>query len=120
MQLLWMDKGLNPINLYELRLKVEVLEIQTKQKSLLQELCIPSATPLLWCDNQSATHLSANLVFQSISKHIELDLHFIRDNVQKELNIDYLPSCDQLADIFTKHLPSSQFLTFWDKLLVTS
>ncbi|KAL6337642.1 hypothetical protein AAG906_037235 [Vitis piasezkii] len=109
MHLLWMDKRLNPINLYELRLKVEVLEIQTKQKVTCDSLLV---------DN--ATHFAANLVFHSISKHIELDLHFIWDNVlRKELNIDYLPSCDQLADIFTKQLPSSQFLTFWDKLLVT-
>ena len=40
MQLLWMDKGLNPINLYELRLKVEVLEIQTKQKVTCDSLLV--------------------------------------------------------------------------------
>ena len=42
-------------------------------------------------------------------KHIELDLHFIRDKVlQNALKISYIPPSSQVADIFTKHLPSSQ------------
>lgn len=35
-----MDKGLNPVNLYELRLKFEVLEIQTKQKVTCDSLLV--------------------------------------------------------------------------------
>ncbi|RVW21947.1 Retrovirus-related Pol polyprotein from transposon RE2 [Vitis vinifera] len=46
----------------------------------------------------------------SRSKHIELDLHFIREKVlRQELQICYVPSTDQLADILTKHLSISQF-----------
>ncbi|KAL6347221.1 hypothetical protein AAG906_013532 [Vitis piasezkii] len=61
-------------------------------------LCLsPSAPPLVWCDNQSATHLAANLVFHARSKHIELDLHFIRDHVlRKNLSIHYIPTYDQI------------------------
>ncbi|KAL6340541.1 hypothetical protein AAG906_010449 [Vitis piasezkii] len=41
------------------------------------------------------------------SKHIEIDLHFVRDKVlHKELLIQYVPSTDQLLDVFTKHVPS--------------
>ncbi|RVW13483.1 Retrovirus-related Pol polyprotein from transposon TNT 1-94 [Vitis vinifera] len=47
---------------------------------LLKELCIPQQdTPLIWCDNISATALAANSVFHARSKHIEIDLHFVRD-----------------------------------------
>ena len=90
-------------------------------QSLLQELCLPTSPPVLWCDNQSAAHLAANPVFHSRSKHIELDLHFIREKVlRQELQICYVPSTDQLADILTKHLPISQFCSLQSKLTVTS
>ncbi|KAJ9672694.1 hypothetical protein PVL29_026062 [Vitis rotundifolia] len=90
-------------------------------QSLLQELCLPTSPPVLWCDNQSAAHLAANPVFHSRSKHIELDLHFIREKVlRQELQICYVPSTDQLADILTKHLSISQFCSLRSKLTVTS
>ncbi|RVW48987.1 Retrovirus-related Pol polyprotein from transposon TNT 1-94 [Vitis vinifera] len=89
-------------------------------QSLLQELCLPTSPPILWCDNQSAAHLAANPVFHSRSKHIKLDLHFIREKVlRQELQICYVPSDDQLADIFTKHLPITQFCNLRSKLTVT-
>ena len=50
---------------------------------------------------------------------MELDLHFIRDKVlRQDIQIQYIPSIDQVADIFTKHLPSSQFITLRTKLFV--
>ena len=78
---------------------------------LLKELCIPqSDTPLIWCDNISVAALAANSVFHAHSKHIEIDLHFVRNKVlRKELLIQYVPSTDQLADVFTKHVPNCQF-----------
>ena len=49
--------------------------------------------PVLWCDNQRAGDLARNPVFHSKSKHIELDVHYIRDNVlKKELEIRYIPT----------------------------
>ena len=80
-------------------------------QSLLIELCLsPSAPPLLWCDNQSVVHLAANPIFHAQAKHIELDLHFIRNKVlQNQLSIRYLLSFNQIIDIFTKHISSSRF-----------
>ncbi|RVW96129.1 Retrovirus-related Pol polyprotein from transposon RE2 [Vitis vinifera] len=87
---------------------------------VLQELCLSSSSPpLLWCDNKSAAHLAANPVFHAKAKHIEMEVHFIRDHVlRKQLIIQYLPSSEQVADIFTKHISSSQFLSFITKLSV--
>ncbi|KAH9745458.1 retrovirus-related pol polyprotein from transposon RE2 [Citrus sinensis] len=66
--------------------------------------------PIIWCDNVSAAELAHNQVFHSRTKHIEIDLHFIRDKVLAgDLKILYIPSAEQIADILTKLLNSSQF-----------
>ena len=83
-------------------------------QAILKELGIlQTDTPLLWCGNLGATYLSANPVFHARTKHIEIDLHFIRERVaNKELEIRFIPSKDQLADGFTKALPTRSFEEF--------
>ena len=75
-------------------------------QSLLQELCVSSPpAAVLWCDNLGAKYLSSNPVFHARTKHIEVDYHFVRERVlEKLLEIDYIPSGDQVADGFTKAL----------------
>jgi histone deacetylase 1/2 len=76
-------------------------------QSLLQELGLSQPQPpILWCDNIGATYFSANPVFHARMKHIEVDYHFVRERMsQKRLLIKFISYKDQLADIFTKHLP---------------
>ena len=75
-------------------------------QSLLKELKIPLPTcAWIWCDNMSAGSLASNLVCHARNKHLEIDLHFVRDKViQQDLEVRYVPSCDQLADCLTKDL----------------
>lgn len=59
----------------------------------------------LWCDNQVAIHISNNLIFHELNKHIEVDCHFVREKVQQGLlSTVRVWSGDQLADIVTKRL----------------
>lgn len=87
---------------------------------LLRELDIaPTTAPRLWCDNLGATYLCANPVFHARIKHVEIDYHFVRDKVATgELQVSFISTKDQLADVFTKALPSPRFAFLRDKLNV--
>jgi hypothetical protein len=69
------------------------------------------------CDNQSCVKLSENPVFHNRSKHIEIKYHYIRDMVQrKTIHMQYLPTHEQIADIFTKPLAKTKFEYFRERL----
>jgi hypothetical protein len=91
-------------------------------QSLLKELGQSrNQLPVLWCDNLGATFMAANPIANARSKHIELDIHFIREKVEaKQLGIQFLCSGDQIADVFTKGLPKARFQFLRDKLTVLS
>ena len=91
-------------------------------QSLFSELNITKLpTHVLWCDNQSAKDLARNPVFHSRSKHIELDTHYIIDKVlNKELEVRYIPTKEQVAHVLTKPLSFPKFSYFWSKLTVIS
>ena len=55
--------------------------------------------------------------FHSHTKHIELRYHFIRKAVEsKKIFVKYIPSEENVADIFTKPLASPKFEGFITKL----
>jgi histone deacetylase 1/2 len=73
-------------------------------ESLLKELGVSQQrAAILWCDNLGATYLTANPVFHARTKHIEIDFHFVRERVASgDLNVRFISTSDQLADMFTK------------------
>lgn len=89
-------------------------------QSLLQELCVhQSTTPVLWCDNLSTIALSANPVLHYRTKHMELDLYFVRKKVMsRSLSVQHIPSLDQADDVLTKPLSTTSFLRHRLKLHV--
>ncbi|XP_021834130.1 uncharacterized protein LOC110773931 [Prunus avium] len=80
-------------------------------QGLLRELRYPLPRPvLLNCDNLSTTYMAANLVFHSRTKHIGLDYHFVRERIAScSHQVQFIPSTQQLADVFTKGLPTDRF-----------
>jgi hypothetical protein len=91
-------------------------------RQLLAELHSPlSRSTLVHCDNASAVYLSTNPVQHQRTKHVEIDLHFVRDYVAAGVvRILHVPTDSQFADIFTKGLPSSTFAEFRSSLNISS
>lgn len=86
---------------------------------LLWEIgCFSSSTPVLWCDNLSATYLTINSIFHSRTKHMEIDFHFVRDKVKNKSLFRYVGSNDQIAYVLTKRLSKLCFQSLRDKLTV--
>ncbi|GJR63446.1 ribonuclease H-like domain-containing protein [Tanacetum coccineum] len=77
--------------------------------NLLRELLTPlSSNTLFYYDNVSVVYLSSNPVQHQCTKHIEIDIHFVRELVAAgQVRVLYVLSRYKYADIFTKGLHSA-------------
>ncbi|KAG7556865.1 Reverse transcriptase RNA-dependent DNA polymerase [Arabidopsis suecica] len=80
-------------------------------KALLKDFGIDTPKPItMHCDNQAAIHIASNSVFHERTKHIEVDCHKVREQVQLGVILPcYTESEEQLADIPPKFV--STFIT---------
>ncbi|GKB52923.1 uncharacterized mitochondrial protein-like protein, partial [Tanacetum coccineum] len=86
--------------------------------SLLPDLHIPTTKPvMIFCDNTSAIALASNPVQHGMTKHIEIDCHFVRDKIKTgHILPTYIPSTSQTADILTKALETYPYHKCLSKL----
>nr|GEU73790.1 retrovirus-related Pol polyprotein from transposon TNT 1-94 [Tanacetum cinerariifolium] len=64
----------------------------------------------IYCDSKSAIAISCNPVQHSRTKHITVCYHFIKEHVEKgTIELYFFKTDYQLADIFTKALPTDHF-----------
>lgn len=64
-------------------------------------------------------YMTRNPVHHKRTKHIELDIHFVREKVAiGEVRVTHVPSTQQLADIFTKGLPTALYTDFRRSLCI--
>ncbi|RVX14578.1 Retrovirus-related Pol polyprotein from transposon RE1 [Vitis vinifera] len=80
-------------------------------RRLLEELKMTSSSPMkLYCDNKAAISVAHNLVLHDRTKHVEVDKHFIKEKIDNGLVcMTYIPTEEQVADVFTKGLHKRQF-----------
>ncbi|KAJ3504791.1 hypothetical protein NLJ89_g7753 [Agrocybe chaxingu] len=91
-------------------------------RSLLQELGINiPKTSTLFSDNQAAISIGHHPEFHNRTKHIDIAYHFLRDLVQSgTLNMVYVNTKDNLADIFTKGLSKTPHQDLTERIGVLS
>ena len=80
-------------------------------RQLLAELHRPlERATIVYCDNISAVYMASNPVQHRRTKHIEIDIHFVREKVALgEVRVLHVPTSAQFADIFTKGLSTAAF-----------
>jgi hypothetical protein len=86
------------------------------QRTLMEEASMDQPDKsTLYSDNQAAIAIAKNPQYHARTKHIDISLHFVRDHAgdKGDIKIEYIPSKQNLADIFTKALarPMHQELT---------
>eukprot|EP00253_Pinus_taeda_P002436 PITA_02436 len=86
----------------------------------LSELGISVHPPtVIWCDNQSTLKFYRDPVQRQRTKHIEIHMHFIRELTHDGIiDLQYCPSSEQIADIFTKPFTKQKFQFLRDRLEV--
>ncbi|KAK1415156.1 hypothetical protein QVD17_30928 [Tagetes erecta] len=87
-------------------------------RNLLLELGLHTRqATVVYCDNISTVYLSQNPVQHQRTKHVEMDIHFVREKVQVgDVRVLHVPAEYQYADIFTKGLAKHLFTTFRSSL----
>ena len=85
---------------------------------MLGELTASDSLPMkLYCDNKAAISITHNPVLHDKTKHVEVDKHFIKEKLESGLIcMPYIPTAEQIADVFTKVLHKKQFDILMGKL----
>lgn len=79
-------------------------------KGLLSSFGIEQGSIKIYCDNQSAIHLSKNQQFHNRTKHIDIKHHFVRDQIEKGyIEILKVHTSLNAADMLTKFVPKKKF-----------
>ncbi|OWZ06003.1 polyprotein [Phytophthora megakarya] len=69
----------------------------------------------VWEDNQGAIALASNAGYNARTKHVDIKHHFIRENVARAVvEVNYIPTKDQLADMLTKGLGTKRLQYLMD------
>ena len=88
-------------------------------QTLFTELKVPFSTPIVFCNNQSAVAIAHNPVLHAQTKHMEIDVFFVREKVmKKQLVVYHIPVLDQWTDALTKPLSPNRFMFLRAKLNV--
>ena len=87
-------------------------------RNLLEGLGYSQEKPtVLYSDNQSAITLTRDAQFHARSKHFDVQNHFVREKVENGvIDIIYIPTDNNIADVFTKALPKAKHRKFRENL----
>ena len=90
-------------------------------KKQLLDYGLPYSKIPIYYDNQNAVAIIGNSVQHYLIKHISIRYHFIREHVMEGIiELYFVPTDQQLADIFTKPLPEAIFTKLVNELGMVS
>lgn len=79
-------------------------------RGLVGDLGFQQEQIIVYCDSQSAIHLTKNQMYHERTKHIDVRLHFIRDVVfQRAILVKKIATANNPADMMTKLIPTIKF-----------
>jgi hypothetical protein len=82
-------------------------------KQLLSEIGINMDRIVMYGDNQGALALAQNPIKRERTKHVDIKFHYIRSQVETGiLNLKYVKSNSNVADIFTKPATKAKLIEF--------
>lgn len=96
-----------------------VAELCGIRNLLLEVGCPLNKASMVYCHNISSVYMAHNPVKHQQTKHIEIDIHFVREKVAMgHVKVIHVPSSLQFADVCTKGLPRLLFNQFKTSLTV--
>lgn len=76
----------------------------------MMELWIAQNKWEIYCNSQSAIHLAINQVIHERIKHVDVKLHFIKENIERgKVCISKIGTQDNPTDMFPKVIPTVKF-----------
>jgi hypothetical protein len=103
-------------------------EVESKEEGIMRDddsdaTTVPTTStmtvPILLCDNKAAIALAKNDVQHNRTKHIDVKHHFIREQIiSGDINLQWIDTKSQLADLLTKTLAPRPFAIIRDQLVV--
>jgi hypothetical protein len=95
------------------------LQVKWLKNLLIQDLQLRFKATQLLCDNKSTITLAKDPISSDRTKHIEVRHRKVQELVEsREIEITWVPTDEQRADIFTKPLPQPAFTKFKTQLQV--
>ncbi|GJZ15952.1 putative RNA-directed DNA polymerase [Tanacetum coccineum] len=110
----WKSKKQNTISKSSTEAEYRALASVTSEViwvlKILKDLDCSNLLPVkVFCDNSSAIKIAANPVFHERTKHLEIDLHFVREKILAGvIKTEKIDTANQIADILTKGLDTKQ------------
>ena len=88
----------------------EVVKEAIWLKGLVGDLGLQQDDSIVFCDNQSAVHLTKNSMYHERSKHIAVKYNFIRETISEGIvAVKKVATADNPADMMTKSVPLHKF-----------